>query len=159
MKAVICQNSELRVEEIRDPIPSKGQALIGVLRCGICGSDLHMRHHCDEFKNINNRVGYSSIPKNSDAFVFGHEFCGEVLDYGPGSKRKLKAGTRVVAPPIVRHGNEVDMVGMSLRFNGAYAEKMLLDEMALLPVPNGLSADMATLTEPMAVAWHAVRRS
>jgi threonine dehydrogenase-like Zn-dependent dehydrogenase len=36
---------------------------------------------------------------------------------------------------------------------------MLLDELVLMPVPNGLSADMAALTEPMAVAWHALRRS
>jgi threonine dehydrogenase-like Zn-dependent dehydrogenase len=27
-----------------------------------------------------------------------------------------------------------------------------------MPVPNGLSSDVAALTEPMAVAWHAVRR-
>jgi threonine dehydrogenase-like Zn-dependent dehydrogenase len=36
---------------------------------------------------------------------------------------------------------------------------MLLQECALVPVTNGLSADMAALTEPVAVAWHAVRRS
>jgi threonine dehydrogenase-like Zn-dependent dehydrogenase len=28
----------------------------------------------------------------------------------------------------------------------------------MLPVPNGLPGDVATLTEPMAVGWHAVRR-
>ena len=28
----------------------------------------------------------------------------------------------------------------------------------MLPVPNGLAPDVAALTEPMAVAWHAVRR-
>ena len=28
----------------------------------------------------------------------------------------------------------------------------------MLPVPNGLGPDVAALTEPMAVAWHAVRR-
>jgi threonine dehydrogenase-like Zn-dependent dehydrogenase len=27
-----------------------------------------------------------------------------------------------------------------------------------MPVPNGLEPDVAALTEPMAVAWHAVRR-
>ena len=29
----------------------------------------------------------------------------------------------------------------------------------MMPVPNGLGPDIAALTEPMAVAWHAVRRS
>ena len=28
----------------------------------------------------------------------------------------------------------------------------------MMPVPNGLAPDVAALTEPMAVAWHAVRR-
>ena len=31
-------------------------------------------------------------------------------------------------------------------------------ESMMLPVPNGLPPDVAALTEPMAVAWHAVRR-
>jgi threonine dehydrogenase-like Zn-dependent dehydrogenase len=33
-----------------------------------------------------------------------------------------------------------------------------VQESLMLPVPNGLPADVAALTEPMAVAWHAVRR-
>lgn len=159
MKAVVCQNGELRVEDLPDPVPQQGHALLKVLRCGICGSDLHMRHHCDELKAVNDRVGYPALPSAKEAFVFGHEICAEVLDYGPGSKRKLKPGTRVVAPPIVRWGNEIDMAGLSARSNGGYAEQMLLDELVLMPVPNGLSSDMAALSEPMAVAWHAVRRS
>ena len=28
----------------------------------------------------------------------------------------------------------------------------------MMPVPNGLAPDVAALTEPMAVGWHAVRR-
>lgn len=159
MKAVVCQNAELRVEDLPEPVPEAGQALISVLRCGICGTDLHMRHKCDEMKAVNDRLGYPGLPAASDAFVFGHEICGEVLDYGAGSKRKLKPGTRVVATPILRHGKDIDMVGLSARSTGGYAERMLLDELVLIPVPNGLSSDMAALTEPMAVAWHAVRRS
>lgn len=158
MKAVVCQNGELRVESLADPEPQQGHALVRVLRCGICGSDLHMRHHCDELKAVNDRLGYAALPSAHDAFVFGHEICGEVLDYGPGSKRRLKPGTRVVAPPMVRRGTEIDMAGLSVRTSGGYAERMLLDELMLMPVPNGLSADMAALTEPMAVALHAVRR-
>lgn len=159
MKAVVCQNGELRVEDLPDPVPQQGHALLKVLRCGICGSDLHMRHRCDELKAVNDRVGYSALPSSADAFVFGHEICAEVLDYGPGSRCKLKPGTRVVAPPIVRWGSEIDMAGLSARSNGGYAERMLLDELVLMPVPNGLSSNMAALSEPMAVAWHAVRRS
>ena len=41
---------------------------------------------------------------------------------------------------------------------GAYAEQVIAQESLMLPVPNGLGPDIAALTEPMAVAWHAVRR-
>jgi len=47
MRAEICQNETLRVETLDEPILSKDQVLLKVLRCGICGSDLHLRHHCD----------------------------------------------------------------------------------------------------------------
>ena len=160
MKAVVCQNAELSVVGIPEPVPGKAQVLLDVVRCGICGSDLHMRHHCDEFKAVVSKVGLGPVmPSSSDPVVFGHEFCAEVLEYGPGCDKKLKIGTRVVAQPILRLGQQIHLAGLSPVATGAYAERMILQESALVPVPNGLSADMAALTEPMAVAWHAVRRS
>ena len=159
MKAVVCQNTALRVEDLPEPVPGPGQVLVRVERCGICGSDLHMRHHCDHLKGLLGKVGADRIvPSSSDPFVLGHEFCCEVLDYGPGSKRKIKTGSRVVSQPMLRVGSEIHIAGLSPIATGGFAERMLLQESALVPVPNGLSADMAALTEPMAVALHAVRR-
>lgn len=48
MKAVTCTNAKLEVVDRPSPAPAKGQLLLDVLRCGICGSDLHARLHCDE---------------------------------------------------------------------------------------------------------------
>ena len=159
MKAVVCQNSELSVRELPEPVPGEGQVLVRVLRCGICGSDLHMRRHFGHMHELMARVGYGGIfPTAQDPVVFGHEFCCEVLEHGPGCNRKLKPGSRIVAQPIVRSADGVHLAGYDRRFNGGYAERMLLQETALVPVPNGLGADMAALTEPMAVALHAVRR-
>ena len=42
--------------------------------------------------------------------------------------------------------------------SGAYAEQVVVEAALTLPVPNGLAADAAVLTEPLAVGWHAVRR-
>jgi len=160
MKAVVCQNTQLRVEDIPEPVPGAGQVLVAVERCGICGSDLHLRHHCDHMKDLLGKVGAGGIvPSSRDRLVFGHEMCCTVLDYGPGCDRRIKPGTRVVAQPALRIGNEIHLAGLSPVATGGYAERMLLQEVALVPVPNGLSADMAALTEPVAVAWHAVRRS
>ena len=160
MKAVVCQNAELNIVDLPDPVPGPGQVLVAVERCGICGSDLHMRHHCDHMKDLLGRVGAGKvIPASTDAVVFGHEFCCEVLDFGSGCDRKVKTGTRVVGQPMLRVGSDIHIAGLSPVVTGGYAERMLLQESALVPVPNGLSSDMAALTEPMAVAWHAVRRS
>lgn len=160
MKAVVCQNAELTLTDLPEPVPASGQVVLEVLRCGICGSDLHLRHHCDHMKSMASRLGAGEqFPRSSDPVVFGHEFCCEVLDYGPGCDRKLKPGTRVVAQPLLRIGNAIDNPGLSSRVTGGYAERMLLQESVLIPVPNGLSADMAALTEPAAVGWHAVCRS
>ena len=57
MKAVVCQNAEFTLTELPEPVPGRGQVLLEVLRCGICGSDLHLRHHCDHMKAMASRVG------------------------------------------------------------------------------------------------------
>jgi threonine dehydrogenase-like Zn-dependent dehydrogenase len=158
MRAVICQNGALRVEDVPEPVPGKGQALLAVLRCGICGSDLHARHHCDQWSQLMSETGYHGYQRSHEKVVFGHEFCGEVLDYGPSAKKAIKPGTRVVAVPLLRNGSDFEFIGSSARTVGAYAERMVVEEALMEPVPNGLSSDMAALTEPMAVALHAVRR-
>jgi threonine dehydrogenase-like Zn-dependent dehydrogenase len=158
MKAVICKEAKLNVVDRPAPVPSKGQVLLKVLRCGICGSDLHARHHCDHWNGLMVRTGYNGFMRSDQEVVFGHEFCGEVLDHGPGSSKKIKPGTRVCALPLLRHGEAIDLIGLSERSSGAYAERVVVEELLMVPVPNGLSPDLAALTEPMAVAWHAVRR-
>ena len=158
MKAVICQGAQLRVAERPDPVPGKGQALLKVLRCGICGSDLHARHHCDHWSTLMERTGFRGFMRSDQEIVLGHEFCGEVLDYGPGTPRNLKPGTRVCALTVLRHEDGIALIGLSPRAAGAYAERTVVETSMMEPIPNGLGDDLAALTEPMAVAWHAVRR-
>jgi len=159
MKAVTCRDAELGLADIADPQPGKGQVLLEVVRCGICGSDLHARHHCDELADVMSEVGYGDFMRSSQSVVFGHEFCGEVAEYGPGCRRQTPSATAVVALPLVRRGDQVHALGLSAAAPGAYAEQVIVEESMMLPVPNGLSPDLSALTEPMAVGWHAVRRS
>jgi len=158
MRAVACTNGELEVVERPDPVPGRGQVRIEVLRCGICGSDLHARHGCDQWADLAARLGYDRFARSDQPIVFGHEFCGEVAEHGPGCRRSSPTGTRVVALPLLRGGGGVDTVGLSVHAPGAYAEQMLVEESLMMPVPNGLRSDLAALTEPMAVGWRAVRR-
>jgi threonine dehydrogenase-like Zn-dependent dehydrogenase len=158
MKAVTCTSAKLEVVDQPTPTPAKGQLLISVLRCGICGSDLHARKHCDELADVMAESGYPDFMRSNQSVVFGHEFCGEVLDHGPGTRKALRTGTPVVALPLVRRGEDVHAIGLSTAAPGAYAEQLIVEQSLALPVPNGLPVDKAALTEPMAVGWHAVRR-
>jgi threonine dehydrogenase-like Zn-dependent dehydrogenase len=158
MRAVVCSNADLAVVEQPEPVPGRGQVRIEVLHCGICGSDLHARHGCDAWAEMAARAGYDRFARSDEKIVFGHEFCGEVAEHGPGCRQGSPAGTRVVALPLLRWSQGVDTVGLSVHAPGAYAEQMLVEESLMMPVPNGLGSDIAALTEPLAVAWHAVRR-
>jgi threonine dehydrogenase-like Zn-dependent dehydrogenase len=58
--------------------------------------------------------------------------------------------------PMLMGPSGVKGLGYSNEVPGGYGELMVLNESMLLPVPNGLSAEHAALTEPMAVGAHAV---
>jgi threonine dehydrogenase-like Zn-dependent dehydrogenase len=160
MRAVVCQNTELSVEDVPEPTPAKGQVRLEVLRCGVCGSDLHARHGFDAWADMAEGVGYDRFGRVAQPVVMGHEFCGRVAEHGPGTKATVKEGTPVVALPMLRDrvAGSIDLTGLSRHAPGGYADQLLVEQALMLPVPNGLDPDVAALTEPMAVAHHAVLR-
>ena len=158
MRAVACQHHELDLIDLPAPDPGPGQVQIEVIRCGICGSDLHARHGIDEWADLAVRVGYDRFGRSEQVVVFGHEFSGRVAEYGPECRAKLTSGSPVVALPILRGAAGIDTTGLSQHAPGAYAERVLVQESMMMPVPNGLDPALAALTEPMAVALHAVHR-
>ena len=105
------------------------------------------------------RLGYDRFARSEQPIVYGHEFSGEVAEHGPGCRRTVPTGAPVVALPLLR-GSAAASTRSACRLHapGAYAEQVVVQESMMMPVPNGLGADVAALTEPMAVALHAVRR-
>ena len=81
-----------------------------------------------------------------------------MAEYGPGCAGEIPTGAPVVALPLLRGEHGVDTLGLSRHAPGAYADELLVQESLMMAVPNGLSPDVSALTEPMAVALHAVRR-
>ncbi|HEX3699371.1 MAG TPA: zinc-binding dehydrogenase [Phenylobacterium sp.] len=160
MRAVVRRNKQLVCDEIAELAPAEGQVLVKTLACGICGSDLHALHHMEHMIDLSRRAGGgdNGFDPTADT-VFGHEFCAEVLEFGPGCGRTLKAGARVVSVPVTMTPGGVEMLGFSNRLPGGFAERMLLSEALLLEVPNGLPTDQAALTEPFAVGAHAVAKA
>ncbi len=83
--------------EIRQvPVPKPGQAevLIRVLATAICGSDKHI------YQWDASMAGMFKPPR-----TYGHEFCGEIVAFGPGGKRPhLEVGQYVSAEMHVTCG-------------------------------------------------------
>lgn len=159
MRAAIYRHGDIVIDQIADPVPGEGQVLVKTLTCGICGSDLHARQHLPRMVDQSRRSGGGFEMDPARDVVFGHEFCAEILDYGPGTEKKIKAGTRVCSMPIAVSASGISTIGYSNDYPGGYAEQMVLNELLLHEVPNGLSDDHAALTEPMAVGWHAVEKA
>jgi threonine dehydrogenase-like Zn-dependent dehydrogenase len=90
--------------------------------------------------------------------VMGHEFCCEVVELGAGCDN-LKIGDIVVSLPVAFDPAGLHPLGFSNIYNGGYAELMVLNEMVGIKVPSGLGADIAAMTEPLAVGVHAVAKS
>jgi len=78
-KAVYRGIRDVRVEQVDDPSPGPQEALVRVVYCGICGSDLHEYLH-------------GPFPRSP----FGHEVCGEIVAVGD-RVTDFAAGDRVVA--------------------------------------------------------------
>ncbi len=148
------------VEDVREPIPDVGEALVAVRACGICGSDLHTLRHADAMLALSGMGGLDN-PFDPDAdFVMGHEFCGEVLELGADTDGvAIKPGDLVVSMPMAFAPHGLELLGFSNRYYGAFAERMQLTAGMCLPVPNGLDPRIAAMTEPVAVAVHAVAKS
>lgn len=159
MKAVSCELGTLSVVDLPDPRPGEGQLVLDVAACGICGSDLHAKDHADELADVLAGVGYDDCIRRSTPTVMGHEFSGVVAERGPRTPRALRTGMRVVSFPMVRAHGGVQLTGLSPLAPGGYAEQVVVEASLTFAVPNGLGLDIAALTEPMAVALHAVRRS
>jgi 2-desacetyl-2-hydroxyethyl bacteriochlorophyllide A dehydrogenase len=149
-------------DDVPEPIPGPGQVLVAVKACGICGSDLHFATHGEEMLAAGRQIeGMPDPGRNVDlsADIFmGHEFSAEVLEAGPDTDAPA-AGTLVTSVPVVLSPTGLDMILNSNTTLGGYAERMVLSAPLLLRVPNGLAAEHAALTEPMAVGLHAVDKS
>ncbi len=159
MKAAFIQNGSVLVGEMADPVPRKGQALVRTHSCGMCASEQHFLHAGRNVIDLSRKHGgpYAALDF-SRPVVPGHEYVGEVIDYGPDSRRPVKAGRRVTSVPVMRSADGHAVIGFSHECPGGWGELMLLDENALIEIPSDLDDDMAAMTEPLAVGLEHARR-
>jgi (R,R)-butanediol dehydrogenase / meso-butanediol dehydrogenase / diacetyl reductase len=157
---------DLRLEDVAEPTAGPGEVKLRVLLNGICGSDLH------EFSSgpIMCSVRPHPLTGASMPSILGHELCGEVTELGDDVD-DLVAGQLVAVEPVQTCGacvhcrsgrrNLCQLMAMHgyQRDGGGLAEYTVLRRDMVHVAPVGLSAHHVALTEPMAVAWHGVRRA
>jgi len=156
MQAVVRRGGSLVCAEVEDPKPGPGQVLLRTLACGICGSDLHAHVHMERRAQTHAKAGRPVLTDPSRDLIFGHEFCGQVLDYGKGADWRFEPGARVVALPYATGPSGRETVGFSNRFPGGYGELICVDASMLMAVPDHVTDHQAAMVEPFAVGAHAV---
>ena len=143
MRALWLEDRRLRLrDDVPVPAPPSGEALVRVIRAGVCNTDIELTQGYYPF---------TGIP--------GHEFVG-VVEQGPSAL----AGRRVVGEINAvcgacgaclagrrTHCERRTVLGIVSR-NGAFADCLILPAENLHPVPDAVSSDAAVFTEPLAAA-------
>jgi threonine dehydrogenase-like Zn-dependent dehydrogenase len=157
MRSAVLRQGEIVVVAVDDPVPEFGQVLCRTLACGICGSDLHFVKYGQQMQELSTPMDGQRIDFERDIFM-GHEFAVEVVEAGPDTEAP-PAGTVVTSLPGLLTMAGPRQLAYSNDYPAGYSEYMLLSPFLLQEVPNGLPAERAALTEPMAVGAHAVAKS
>lgn len=168
MKAAMYYGAkDIRIEEVPDPTPKKGQIKIQVKWCGICGTDLHdylsgpIQVQHDEPHPLTGEI----MP-----MAMGHEFSGVITEIGPDCEGDFKVGDRVTVDPcVICHECEPCKMGkynscLNLGFTGlacmgAFAEYVVVNDYQVYHIPDEMTFEQGAVVEPACVALHAVRRS
>src|SRR5689334_18785575 len=90
---------DVRLEEVREPSPLPGTAIVEVSFCGLCGTDVHEYAHGP----VMIRPGAHPLTGVQPPIILGHEFSGRVVELD-GVQPGIAVGTRVVADPCLRCG-------------------------------------------------------
>lgn len=155
MKAVCIEKpGAVLVKDVPERIPGPGDAVIRVKCAGICGSDI------GAFRGTNGLVSY---PR-----VIGHEIAGEIVSI-PENSRGLKPGDRVVVDPYLYCGrcypcsigrtnccNDLKVLGVHVE--GGMTETITHPAEMLIPIPEGVSWELAPIAEPLTIALHGCHR-
>jgi threonine dehydrogenase-like Zn-dependent dehydrogenase len=147
MKALVYTGPKTLV--VRDePDPQANEdVIVRVHVCGICGSDMHAYLGHDERRPPPQILGHEAIGVATSGT---HE--GKRVAINPlvtcGDCNACRGGR----PHVCRSRQIMSMMPRA----GAFAELVRVPETNLNAVPDGLATEVAALSEPLAVAYHAV---
>jgi (R,R)-butanediol dehydrogenase / meso-butanediol dehydrogenase / diacetyl reductase len=146
--------SWMTVDDVPEPHPKAGEAVILSEAAGICGSEVE---------------GYLGLmPNRVPPLVMGYEFAGTVTEVGDGVAAAW-LGNRVAINPIVGCGTckycergdrnlcpDRYLVGVAVP--GGFASTVVVPERCLFAMPAGMDVRLGALAEPLANGVHAIRQ-
>jgi len=151
MKAAVYDGvGRISVKEAEMPAAAAGGIVIRVESCAICGTDLKAYVHGN--------------PRMKPPLVLGHEFAGRITEIGTGAAG-FSIGERVTMATSIPCGRCIlcleglqnmceNLIPVGTAIDGAFAEYMLIPPLGIaqgnvLRIPDGLSSDEASLSEPL----------
>jgi threonine dehydrogenase-like Zn-dependent dehydrogenase len=154
---VVTAPGEGAVQDLADPIPAQGDALIEVSRIGVCGTDVEL---------FTGEMAYVEQGLSTYPLRIGHEWSGRVVDVGLGTDRSW-VGRRVTGDTMLGDGTcrrcrrghqhvcadraEAGLYGRA----GALAELTTLPVSSLHVLPDAVDDEVGALVEPGGNAWRA----
>lgn len=163
--AVYYGREDLRLEQVAEPEPGRGDVKLRVHYNGICGSDLHEYYDGP----ITTRLTPHPLTGISNPVILGHELCGEVVELGEGVE-DLVRGDLVSVEPFETCGhciycgagqyNHCPLLALHgyNRAGGGLAGYTVVKRAMAHRLPRGVSALQGALIEPLAIAWHTANR-
>ena len=159
MKALVLEAyNQFLITEVPDPEPRKGEVLVEIEACGICGSDIH---------------GFDgSSGRRIPPIIMGHECAGRIAGLGD-DVNAWQVGDRVTMDSMLYCGRceyctdgktnlceDRQVLGVScneFKKHGAFARFVTVPASVLVALPDQVSFEQAAFAEPLAVSLHAVR--
>jgi threonine dehydrogenase-like Zn-dependent dehydrogenase len=156
VRAAVLRGGSVEARVIDDPVPGPGQILVRSLACGICASDLHFMDHPEA--GADDDSGMSTYDTDAD-IVMGHEYCAEVVGYGPGTERRIPVGTRVSSLPVLATAGGRKIIGQNPESPGGFGEYFLLTEAITRVVTSDLPSEIVCIADAISVGWSAASRA
>jgi L-idonate 5-dehydrogenase len=154
---------DLRIEAVALGTAGPGEVLLDVGAGGICGSDLH--YYLDG--------GFGTV-RVRQPIILGHEFAGTVAALG-ADVAGLRVGERVAVNPSnpcgacdycrrdePQHCLEMRFWGSAMRMphvQGGFRRRVIVAARQCVPVGDLVSIGEAAMSEPLAVALHALAQA
>jgi len=155
MRAICIDHpGSMSIIDLPTPVPGPGEVAVSIAYVGYCGSDL------TSYRGLNPLVSYPRVP--------GHEISGRIAALG-ANVAGLSVGEAVTVLPYFNCGKcNACRMGrpnacrhnqtMGVQREGAMTPTVVVPAEKIIPV-SGLAIRDLALIEPLAVGFHAVRRS